>query len=252
MKSVTLEQLLEVGAHFGHQSRRWNPRMAPYLYGVQGGVHLFDLVKTKKGLEDACEFVEKLTREGGEIIFVGTKRQAADIIREEAKRVGAPYVAQRWLGGTITNWEQIRKSIRQLVKMREDKAAGGFNKYTKKEQLLLDRKITRFERFLEGLVNLEKTPDALFIVDVKTELPAVKEARMKGIPVVAVADSNVDPTMVDYVIPGNDDAIKSVKLLVTYIADAYEKGKQTRAKKQAATEKETEKPAVSKSQSAEN
>lgn len=241
MKSITLEELLEAGAHFGHQARRWHPHMKPYLYGVQGGVHLFDLVQTKEGLEKAAEFVRQLAAEGKKMVFIGTKRQAVDIIREEAKRVNAPFVSQRWLGGTITNWDQIRKSIRQLVKMREDREAGKFEKYTKKEQVLLDRKITKLERFLNGLVELEKIPEAMFVVDVKAELSAVKEAQKKGVPVIAIVDSNVDPDLVDYVIPANDDAIKSIKLLVTTIADAYNEGRQAFEKKQAAIEKKVAK-----------
>lgn len=234
MKSVTLEELLEAGAHFGHQARRWNPRVKPYLYGLQGGVHLFDLVQTKDCLDKACEFVSRLAAEGKKMVFVGTKRQAVDIVREEAKRVKAPYVSQRWLGGMITNWDQIRKSIKLLIQMREDKASGKFEKYTKKEQVLLDRKIVKLERFLNGLVELEKIPEALFVVDVKTDFSAVKEARMKQVPVVAIVDSNVDPNLIDYVIPANDDAIKSIKLLVTKIADAYDEGRQSFEKRQAA------------------
>ncbi|MCJ7827808.1 30S ribosomal protein S2 [Patescibacteria group bacterium] len=240
MKSVTLEQLLEAGSHFGHQARRWNPRMKSYLYGVQGGVHLFDLAQTKEGLDTACKFVNELGQQGKVIIFIGTKRQAADVVREEAKKIKVLYVVKRWLGGTITNWDQIRGSIRLLIKLREEKEAGKLTKYTKKEQLLLDRKMNRLNRFFEGLIELESTPDALFIVDVKAQISAVKEARKKGIPIIAIVDSNVDPALVDYIIPANDDAIKSIKLIVTQVMNAYAEGRAKFEKAQAARKKKEE------------
>lgn len=251
---VSLQDLLKVGAHFGHQSRRWNPLMKPYLHGARQGVHVFDLFQTKKLLEEACEFVKKLTIEGKSIIFVGTKRQAADVIREEAKRAEVHFVAQRWLGGTITNWDQIRKSIKKLIEMKAQREAGDFEKYTKKENVLISRKIAKLEKFLGGLVNLEKNPDALFIVDVKREVAAVKEANQKGIPIVAMVDSNCDPRLIDHIIPVNDDAIRSVKLIVSCIADSVIEGRQIREKKTVPAEgqsasggkKAAKKPAVKK------
>jgi len=229
---ISLQDLLEAGAHFGHQPRRWNPRMAPFLYGKRSGVHIFDLLKTKKKLEEAAEFVKDLVAEGKTIVFVGTKRQAADIIREEAKRAEAPYVAQRWLGGTITNWGQIKKSIDKLGEMKEKREAGEYEKYTKKENILINREIARLEKFFGGLTALETIPEAIFIVDIKREEAALREAHQKGVSIVAVVDSNSDPTKIDYVIPMNDDAVRSIKLAVSLMADSVIEGRQIREKKE--------------------
>lgn len=228
---ITLNQLLEAGCHFGHQSKRWNPKMKTYLYDVRDGVHIFDLVKTKEGLEAACTFLKASAAEGKVIVFVGTKRQASAIIAETAKKIGVPYVAQRWLGGTITNWEQIKKSIDKLLRMRDEREKGDYKKYTKKEQILLDREIARLDKFFGGLVDLEGRPDALFVVDVKKEEVAVHEARRKDIPVVGVVDSDSDPDMADYVIPGNDDAVGSIKFIVEIVGEAVRAGKEAFEKK---------------------
>ncbi|HUS60165.1 MAG TPA: 30S ribosomal protein S2 [Nevskiaceae bacterium] len=222
--TVSLKDLLEAGAHFGHQSARWNPKMKPYLYTIKDGVHVFDLAKTKEGLEKATEFVRQFVTEGKTIVFVGTKRQAQAIITEEAKKIGVPYVSQRWLGGTLTNWEQIKKSIDQLAEMKEKREQGEYKKYTKKEQLLLDRKINKLEKFFGGLASLAKLPEALFVVDVRKEELAVKEAKKKGLIVVGLVDSNVDPDLVDYIIPGNDDAVGNIKLVVSAMAEAVKEG----------------------------
>lgn len=227
-KEISLKDLLEAGAHFGHQSARWNPKMKPYLYTVKDGVYVFDLAKTKEGLEKAVEFVRQLVVEGKTIVFVGTKRQAQAIITEEAKKISVPYVSQRWLGGTLTNWEQIKKSIDQLIEMKEKREQGEYKKYTKKEQLLLDRKINSLEKFFGGLASLAKLPDALFVVDVCKEELAVKEARKKGLEVVGLVDSNADPDLVDCVIPGNDDAVGSIRLMVSAIAEAVKEGQEIR------------------------
>lgn len=226
MREVTFEELLEVGAHFGHQAKRWNPKAKQYIYGVRDGIHIFDLIQTKQKLEEAYKYLVDLTAQGKTVIFVGTKRQASEIVVEEAKRAGAFFVAERWLGGIITNWEQVRKSINQLTTIRREKEEGKYKKYTKKENLLIDRKATKLDKFLGGLVGLAKEPDALFIVDLKNEMGAVKEARKKGIPIVAMADTNADPTLADYPIPINDDAVKSVKLVVALMADAVLEGKE--------------------------
>jgi len=228
---TSLKDLLEAGAHFGHQAARWNPKMKPYLYTVRDGVHVFDLAKTKEGLDKACEYVRKLTAEGEKIVFVGTKRQAEAIVKEEAKKAGVPYVSERWLGGTITNWEQIKKSIEKLTEMIEKREKGEYKKYTKKEQLLLDREIARLEKFFGGLVSLKELPAAIFVVDTKKEVTAVKEAEQKGITVVAIVDSNSDPDLVDYVIPANDDAVGAVKLIVGAIAEAAKEGREKFEKK---------------------
>ena len=233
---ISLQELLEAGVHFGHQPQRWCPRMKPYLYGKREGVHIFDLIKTKKMLEEACDFVSKSVAAGKVIIFVGTKRQAAPIIVEEAKRADVPYVSQRWLGGSVTNWEQIKRSIDKLAKMKSEKEAGDYGKFTKKENLLIDREIARLEKFFGGLSALKKNPDILFIVDIKREEAAVKEAKKKEIPIVAIVDSNSDPRPIDYVIPANDDAVRSVKLIVTLIADAVIEGRRISEKKSETTD----------------
>ena len=230
-KGILLKDLLEAGVHFGHQSSRWHPQMKPYLYGVRDGVHVFDLIKTKKELDKACDFVRQLTAQGQTIIFAGTKRQAQAIIKEEAKKAGVPYVSQRWLGGTLTNWEQIKKSIDKLKKMKEEREKGEFKKYTKKEQLLLDREIARLEKFFGGLVTLESPPEAVFVVDTHKEVAVVKEAKKKGIKIVGLVDSNSDPREIDYVIPGNDDAVGSIKVLVAAVAEAARIGQEEFAKK---------------------
>jgi small subunit ribosomal protein S2 len=228
---ISLKDLLEAGAHFGHQARRWHPKMEPYLFGVRDGIHIFDLAKTKEGLEEAMAFVKKITSEGGLVIFVGTKRQAQAIIKEEAKKASMPFVDNRWLGGTLTNWEQIKKRIEKLVEMKTNREKGEYKKYTKKEQLLIDREIEKLEKKLGGLVSLEGMPAALFVVDTKKEESAVKEANKKGIPVVAIVDSNSNPDLIDYVIAANDDAVGTIKLIVSLIGEAAKKGREAFAKK---------------------
>lgn len=219
-KKVSLEELLEAGCHFGHQARRWHPKMKPYIWTVRNGVHIFDLAKTKEELGKAVAFAKATARHGGKIVFVGTKRQASGIIKEEANRCKMPHVYQRWLGGAITNWEQIKKSIDKLVDMREKREEGEYEKYTKKENILINREISRLERFFGGLVSLEELPEAIFVVDCKKEEAAVKEANMKGVKVIGIVDTNTDPSNVDYVIPANDDAVGSIKLIVSSIAEA--------------------------------
>lgn len=228
---ITLTQLLEAGCHFGHQSKRWNPKMKSYLYDVREGVHIFDLVKTKEGLEAACAFLKETAGLGKTIVFVGTKRQASAIVEEVAKKIGVPYVAQRWLGGTITNWEQIKKSINKLVRMKDEQSQGEYKKYTKKEQLLLEREIIKLDKFYGGLVNLKGRPDALFVVDVKKEEVVVHEAHLKGIPVVGIVDSDSDPDTADYVIPCNDDAVGCIKFVVETVGEAVREGKEAWEKK---------------------
>jgi small subunit ribosomal protein S2 len=221
---VSLKDLLEAGCHFGHQSRRWNPRMKPYLFTKKEGVHIFDLVQTKEGLERACNFVKDWVKSGKKIVFVGTKRQAQAIVKEEAQKCGMPYVWARWLGGTITNWEMIKKSIDKLEELRRKKEAGEFKDYTKKENLLIDREIEKLQKFFGGIADLTERPEAIFVVDMKREESAIKEACKQEVKVVAIVDSNADPTVVDYVIPANDDAVKSIKLIVQKIAEAAAEG----------------------------
>lgn len=228
---VTLKALLEAGCHFGHQSRRWNPKMKSYLYTERDGIHVFDLAKTKKGLEEAADFVRGIAAKGGEVLFLGTKRQAHAIVKEEAGKAKIPCVSERWLGGTITNWGQIKKSVDQLAEMIEKRKKGEYKKFTKKEQLLLDREIKRLEKFFGGLSSLKDLPEAIFIVDTKKEETAVREARRKKIPIAAIVDSNSDPSPVDYVIPANDDAVGSIKLIVSVLAEAVREGKEKFKKK---------------------
>ena len=222
---VPLEELLEAGAHFGHQTKRWNPKMKSYIHSSRGGVHIFDLVKTARGLQNAYDYVYDLVKKGGRIVFVGTKRQAQSIIREEAKKCETFHVTERWLGGTITNWDQIGKRVERLQDLKSKKESGEFKKYTKKENVLIDREINKLERFVGGLEGLKKIPDAIFVVDVNRESAAVKEARMRGVKIVAIVDSNADQELVDYVIPANDDAIRSIKLIVEKIGQAVLEGK---------------------------
>lgn len=225
MTKVTLKDLLDSGAHFGHQTVRWNPKMKPYIYAAREGVHIFDLAKTKEGLESAAAFAKETASQGGKILFLGTKKQAKEIIEKEAREVGMPYVTLRWLGGTITNFEQIKKSIDKLREMKDKKAKGEYKNYTKKEQLLIDRGIAKFERFLGGLSDLDKLPEAIFIIDLKREQAAALEAKKRGVYVIGMVDTNGNPDLVDYVIPINDDAIKSIELVVTMIKEAIEAGK---------------------------
>ncbi len=224
MSEVSLKELLEAGCHFGHQVRRWNPKTRPYLYMARGGLHIFDLVKTRDGLEEAMKFLEELVKNGGQVVFVGTKRQASGMVKEWAERVGMPYVTNRWLGGLLTNHEQVGKSIKKLTDLKQKRTLGKFEKYTKKEQLLIDREINKLEKFLGGLVKMDGIPDAIFVVDTHREQAAVREANKMGVKVVGMVDSNADPDLVDIAIPVNDDAVNSIQLVVRKIAEAVERG----------------------------
>ena len=220
-----LEELLEAGSHFGHQVRRWNPKMAPFIYSSRDGVHVFDLTITAQKLEEACEVIKDAASKGMVIVFIGTKRQAKAIIREEAGKVKAPYIAERWMGGMITNWEQIKKRIDKMNKMGSMWDSGGYDKYTKKERVLINREMERLDRFFGGIATLSKIPDMLFIVDTAKEKVPVKEANQVGMPIVAMIDSNCDPEDVTYPIPANDDAVRSIKYVVSRVADAYGEGR---------------------------
>ncbi len=226
MAVVSMKQLLEAGVHFGHQTRRWNPKMAPYIFTERNGIYIIDLQKTVKKLDEAYNFVKEVSANGGEVLFVGTKKQAGDSVKEEALRANAHYVNARWLGGMMTNYKTIQKRIarlEQLHKMAED---GTFELLPKKEVAQLSLEIEKLEKYLGGIKNMAKLPAALFIVDPKREKIAVAEAKKLGIPVVAIVDTNCDPDEVDYVIPGNDDAIRAVKLISGAIADAIIEGRQ--------------------------
>ncbi len=223
--NVSLRDLLEAGVHFGHQTRRWNPKMKPYIYGSKNGIHIIDLQRTARGLIDASRFVSSTVAHGGQILFVGTKRAARDIVSEEAGRVGMFYVNNRWLGGTLTNWQTVKKSIDRLLQLEKARDEGRFELLTKKEALELNREIERMEKSLGGIKNLKGLPAAIFVIDPKKEHIAVKEATILGVPVVALCDTNCDPTGIDYVIPGNDDALKSIRLFTAALADACGDGK---------------------------
>ncbi|PWU23822.1 30S ribosomal protein S2 [Candidatus Cerribacteria bacterium 'Amazon FNV 2010 28 9'] len=233
--SVDLEALLEAGCHFGHQARRWNPKMAQYIYGERDGVHIFDLAKTAQGLEAASQKIAEAAKQGRSVVFIGTKRQSQDIVREEVVNAGAMYITNRWPGGLITNWEQVGKSIKRLNSLKKDKAEGKFNVYTKKENVLIDREIARLERFFGGVSTLTGIPDILVITDVNKDIVAVKEAHMRGVFIIAICDSNVNPDLVDLVIPANDDAIGSLKIIIATLAKAFKEGK---AMNQSAKEKQ--------------
>ena len=226
MAVVSMKQLLEAGVHFGHQTRRWNPKMAPYIFTERNGIYIIDLQKTVRKLEDAYMFVRDVAANGDTVLFVGTKKQAGDSIREEAERAGVHFVNARWLGGMLTNFRTIRQRIGRLEQLRAMEEDGTFERLPKKEVVKLQLEIEKLEKFLGGIKNMNKLPGALFIVDPRKEKIAVSEAKKLGIPVVAIVDTNCDPDEIDYVIPGNDDAIRAVKLIAQTMADAIIEGRQ--------------------------
>jgi small subunit ribosomal protein S2 len=224
--NISLRDLLEAGVHFGHQTRRWNPRMREYIYGQKDGIHIIDLQKTARGLVDASRYVTQTVSHGGLILFVGTKRAAQEIVAEEAQRAGMPYVNFRWLGGTLTNWVTVKKSIERLTQLERARDEGRFELLTKKEVLEINREIEKMLRNLGGIKLMRQLPEAIFVVDPRKEHIAVKEARTLGIPVVGLCDTNCDPTGIQFVIPGNDDALKAIRLFTGAIADAAIEGRQ--------------------------
>ncbi len=226
MAVVSMKQLLEAGVHFGHQTRRWNPKMSRYIFTERNGIYIIDLQKTVKMMEQAYYFVRNLAQEGGSILFVGTKKQAQEAVREEATRSDMFYVNHRWLGGTLTNFQTIRKRIDRLHDLEIMEEEGIFDVLPKKEVVMLKKEQARLEKFLGGIKNMKKLPDAIFIIDPRKERIAVSEAQKLNIPIISIVDTNCDPDEVDYVIPGNDDAIRAVRLFTTKIADAVLEGKQ--------------------------
>ncbi len=238
MAIVTMKQLLETGVHFGHRTRRWNPKMARYIYTERNGVHIIDLQQTVRLLETAYAQIRDLVAQGGKVLFVGTKRQAQESIRLEATRCGMPYVNQRWLGGTLTNWRTIRERIDYLKDLEARKAAGEFALLTKREALMRDREIEKLNARLGGIKDMQRLPVAVFIIDATEEETAAKEADRLGIPIYAVVDTNCDPDLIDHVIPANDDAIRAIRLMTSKIADAVLEGLALR--KEAAPEEEAE------------
>ena len=226
MAVVSMKQLLEAGVHFGRQTRRWNPKMAEYIFTERNGIYIIDLQKTVKKLNEAYMFVRDIAAEGGDILFVGTKKQAQDSIKEEAEHCGMPYVNARWLGGMLTNFQTIQKRIKRLAQLKAMEQDGTFALLPKKEVIKLNLEIEKLEKFMGGITEMKKQPAALFIVDPRKERIAVAEAHKLGIPIVAIVDTNCDPDEVDYVIPGNDDAIRAVRLIAGAMADAIIEGRQ--------------------------
>ena len=228
MTSVSMKELLEAGVHFGHQKRYWNPKMSKFIFGVRNNIHIINLEETLPALNAAAEFVNDLVQKNNKVLFVGTKRSAGKVIKEEAERCGMPYVDKRWLGGMLTNYKTIRQSIRRLRDLETLSTDGTFEKLTKKEALSLQRDLDKLEASLGGIKNMGGLPDAIFVVDVDYENIAITEARKLGIPVIGIVDTNSSPDGIDYVIPGNDDAIRSIKLFVSSLADAAISGKEKR------------------------
>lgn len=239
MAVISMKQLLEAGVHFGHQTRRWNPKMAPYIFTERNGIYIIDLQKTVKKVDEAYDFLRSVAEEGKNILFVGTKKQAQEAIKEEALKAGMYYVNERWLGGMMTNFATIRKSINRLKELEAMEQDGTFEVLSKKEVLSLKREMEKLEKSLGGIKDMDKLPGALFVVDPRKEKIAVAEARKLDIPIVAIVDTNCDPDEIDYVIPGNDDAIRAVKLLTSRMADAIIEGRQGEAGETEAAEEAT-------------
>lgn len=221
---ITMKELLEAGVHFGHQTRRWNPKMKEFIFGERNGIHIIDLQKTLKMFREASRFVSDLTAQGRTVLFVGTKRQAQEAIAEEAKRCGAFYVNHRWLGGTLTNWSTLQKSIKRLKLLKAMIEDGRMNELSKKERARLERELKHLNQNLEGIENMTQVPDAMFVIDSNAEEIAVKEARRMGVSVVAVVDTNCDPDLVDWIIPGNDDALRAIRLFTSKISESVAEG----------------------------
>jgi small subunit ribosomal protein S2 len=250
MATLTMKELLEAGVHFGHQTKRWNPKMQKYIFGERNGIYIIDLQKTLKKFREAYGYVRDLAASGGTLLFVGTKKQAQESVFEEASRCGMFYVNHRWLGGTLTNFATIRKSIARLKKLDEMNETGEYERLPKKEVIGLERERTKLESALVGIKNMERLPSAVFIIDPKKEKIAVEEAQRLAIPIVAVVDTNCDPTGIDYPIPGNDDAIRAVRLITSRMADAILEGVGTLAKEEAEEAAAAEEPVVTEAEMA--
>ena len=224
MSDITLSQLLEAGVHFGHQSRRWNPKMFPYIYAERNGIHIIDLVQTSQLLTNACEFVRKSSQEGKKFLFVGTKRQAASVVSQEAERCGANYINQRWLGGILTNWFTIKTRVERLKNLEQQEENGYLDQLPKKEAASLRRELEKLRKNLNGIKNMKRLPDLVVIIDQKRESTAVQECIKLNIPVISILDTNCNPDLTDIPIPGNDDAIRSIKLILSKLADSIYEG----------------------------
>lgn len=232
MQEITLQALLEAGCHFGHKAERWHPKATSFIYAEKDGIHIIDLVKTKIGLEESAAFVRQTTQNGGEVLFVGTKRQAKGVVKEEAMAVGAPYFSERWIGGFLTNWDSIKKNIDKINRLDKERAEGGWKKYPKHEQAKLGRYLARLKIFYGGVLHLTNVPTVVFIIDVRKEDAAVREAKRRELPIVAIVDTNADPTGITHVIPANDDAVGSIQYITHVIAEAYKEGKELHEKQE--------------------
>ncbi len=237
---ITMKELLEAGVHFGHQTRRWNPKMKEYIFGERNGIHIIDLQKTLKMFRDAARYVSDQAASGKSILFLGTKRQAQEATAEEAQRCGMFYVNHRWLGGTLTNWVTLQKSIKRLKLLKAMSEDGRMAEFSKKEGARLDRELKHLQQNFSGVENMTTLPDAMFVIDPNSEVIAVREARRMGIPVVAIVDTNCDPHLVDWIIPGNDDALRAIRLFTSKIADAVLSGRQSYEQSQIAEQKSAE------------
>ena len=226
MSVVSMKQLLECGVHVGHQTRRWNPKMKPYIFTERNGIYILDLQKTVKGLEKAYDFARQISQNGGSILFVGTKRQAQEPIRAEALRAGQFYINQRWLGGLLTNFTTIRKRVTRMIELQQMDETGTINRYPKKEIVQLHKEREKLEKYLSGIKDMKEIPEVLFIIDPRRETIAVLEAKKLGIPVIAIVDTNCDPEVIDFPIPGNDDAIRAIELIVGLMSSAFIEGRQ--------------------------
>ena len=226
MAVVSMKQLLECGVHFGHQTRRWNPKMKPYIFTERNGVYIIDLQKTVRGLDKAYDFIRSTVSEGGHVLFVGTKRQAQETIRDEATRCGQYYINQRWLGGLMTNFPTIRRRVQRMLELRRYDEDNTWEKFNKKETAALRKEQVKLEKYLGGIAKMTAVPDAIFLIDPRREENAIAEARRLGVPVVSIVDTNCDPEMIDYPIPGNDDAIRAIKLITGLMANAVIEGRQ--------------------------
>lgn len=246
MEEITLQQLLEAGCHFGHKAERWHPKAARFIYTKKDGIHIIDLAKTKTGLEAAAAFVKDLASRGKEVIFVGTKRQAAGVVKQEATAVAAPYFVERWIGGFLTNWDQVKKNIDKILKMEGDRAKGAWKKFPKHEQVKMGRYLDRIKIYYGGVLTIKAIPAALVIVDVKKEECTVREGGRVGVPVVGIVDTNSDPTPITHVIPANDDAVGSIQYIIHVLAESYGEGKALweKANKEAAAKAVPAVPAV--------
>jgi len=234
MQNITLNDLLQAGVHFGHQKAKWHPKMKSFLFAERNGVHVIDLEKTLEKLQEASEFAEKIGQNGGSILFISTKSQAKNIIEKYALQAGMPYIKERWVGGLFTNYSNVSKLIKKYKSLKEQRDSGALSKYTKKEQVEFGKEIERLEKMVGGLENMTKLPDAVFVVDAKREKTAILEAKKRRIPIISFADSNINPDMIDYPIPANDDAVNSIDLITRTIAESINFGKVKQAKEKKA------------------